>query len=244
MRKAIEILSLELKTLVRSKTLALLLVASVGWVLAFPHVMRGDGTPEGARELCLHYSLGGVFFLLVAALLASATGSIARERTAKRLQLTLVRPVRYFSVALGKILAHVAVGALVLAVACLTLALGTDLAKPCSHVLSPILPSPREAAKVMYEKFLRDPNAPDELKRTKKSVMLRIMENRAIDQYQTIPTNTTAYWRFVGRGFRRDRRTLPCACASPISMRCARMPSGCSPSGRTAASSATSPSPC
>ena len=127
----------------------MLTVAAVAWMVAFPRLARGDGTAEGLRELTIHFSLGGVFALLVVALLASATGSVACERAAKRLQLTLVRPVLYAAVALGKIAAHTVAGAFVLAVACAVLALQADLRVPCRHVLSPTLPSPREEARAM-----------------------------------------------------------------------------------------------
>ena len=187
---------LEFTGFVRSKALALLVAASALWMLGLPFVMKGDGTADGARELYIHYSLGGVFALLVIALLASATGSLAREREAKRLQLTLVRPVRYTLIVLGKILAHVAAGALVLAVACMALAVKTDLSRPCNHVLSPILPSPREEAKAMYESYMKDPETPEAVKRTKKEIVLRLLENRAVDRYETIQTNATATWRF------------------------------------------------
>ena len=187
---------LEFTGFVRSKALALLIAASVLWMFALPFVMKGDGTADGARELYVHYSLGGVFVLLVVALLASATGSLAREREAKRLQLTLVRPVRYMLIVLGKILAHVAVGALVLAIACGTLAFKTDLGRPCNHVLSPILPTPREEAKAMYESYMRDPETPEAVKRTKKEIVLRLLENRAVDRYEAIRTNATATWKF------------------------------------------------
>ena len=191
---------LEFTGLVRSKALALLAAASVVWMLVLPLVMRGDGTADGARELYVHYSLGGVFALLVVSLLASATGSLAREREAKRLQLTLVRPVRYTLIVLGKILAHVAAGALVLAIACGVLAFKTDLKRPCNHVLSPILPTPREEAKVMYESYMKDPSTPEAVKRTKKAIVLRLLENRAVDRYEAIQTNETATWRFGGLG--------------------------------------------
>ena len=158
---------LEFTGFVRSKTLALLLAASVLWMFGLPYVLKGDGTAEGARELYVHFSLGGVFTLLVIALLASATGSLAREREAKRLQLTLVRPVRHALIVLGKILAHVAVGAVVLALACGILALRTDVGRPCNHVLSPILPTPREEAKAMYESYMKDPETPEAVRRTK-----------------------------------------------------------------------------
>ena len=187
---------LEFTGFVRSKALALLIAASVAWMLVLPLVMRGDGTADGARELYVHFSLGGVFALLVISLLASATGSLAREREAKRLQLTLVRPVRYTLIVFGKILAHVAVGALVLAVACGTLAFKADLGRACNHVLSPILPSPREEAKVMYEAYMKDPQTPEAVKRTKKEIVLRLLENRAVDRYETIQANATAMWKF------------------------------------------------
>ena len=187
---------LEFTGFVRSKALALLVAASALWMLGLPFVMKGDGTADGARELYIHYSLGGVFTLLVIALLASATGSLAREREAKRLQLTLVRPVRYALIVLGKILAHVAAGALVLAVACTLLAVKTDLAHPCNHVLSPILPSAYEEAKVMYEKYMADPETPEAVKRTKKEIVIRLLANRAVDRYETIRTNETATWKF------------------------------------------------
>ena len=187
---------LELTGFVRSKALALLVAASVLWMVGLPFVMKGDGTADGARELYVHYSLGGVFTLLVIALLASATGSLAREREAKRLQLTLVRPVRYTLIVLGKILAHVAAGALVLAVACAALAFKADLARPCNHVLSPVLPSPREEAQVMYESYMKDPETPVAVKRAKKEIVLRLLANRAVDRYETIQTNATATWKF------------------------------------------------
>ena len=189
---------LEFTGFVRSKALALLVAASVVWMLGLPFVMKGDGTADGARELYVHYSLGGVFTLLVVALLASATGSLAREREAKRLQLTLVRPVRYTVVVLGKIFAHVAVGALVLALACGVLAFKTDLKRPCNHVLSPILPTPREEAKQMYESYMKDPNTPEQVKKTKKEIVLRLLENRAVDRYEAIETNATMTWKFGG----------------------------------------------
>ena len=202
------IFSLEFTSLVRSKTLVLLTVASVGWMLALPYIARGDGTEAGARELYIHYSLGGVFVLLVVTLLASATGAIASERAAKRLQLTMVRPVRYFAIALGKILALVAAGAIVLAVSVGVLACRADLSRRCNHVLSPILPSPREEAKAMYESYMKDPETPEAVKRTKKEIVVRLLTQRAVDHYQTVETNATTSWRFGLSDLGEDIRAL------------------------------------
>ena len=98
MREFLAIVWLELTALVRTRTVAMLGVAAVAWMAVFPHLVKGDGTEEGVRELTIHFSLGGVFALLVVALLASATASVAKERAERRLQLTMVRPVRYFAV--------------------------------------------------------------------------------------------------------------------------------------------------
>ena len=194
------IFSLEFTAAVRSRTLLLLLVASLAWMLAAPFVFVGDGTAEGARSLVVHYSLGGVAALLAVALLASATGSIASEREARRLQLTLVRPVRYSVVALAKMAALVSLGALVLAVATAIEACRTDLARPCRHVLSPVMPTPREEALAMYDAFMKDPNTPVAARRAKKSVVLRLLAQRSLDRYDTIAGGSIARWNFKTGG--------------------------------------------
>jgi uncharacterized membrane protein YidH (DUF202 family) len=200
MRAFLEVVRLELKALSRSKTVLFLLVASVAWMLAFPHLVRGDGTVAGARELDVHFSLGGVFALLVVSLLASATGSLARERAEKRLQLTLVRPVARLALVLGKALAHVLVGAFVLAVSCGVLAARTDLSRPCSHVLSPVLPPVRESAERMYALYMASTNTPARIRHAPKAAVMRLLENKENDRYVTIPTNGVARWRFAAPG--------------------------------------------
>lgn len=187
---------LELIALIRSKTLALLALVSSVWMVVFPYIVKGDGTYEGARELYIRFSLGGVFSLLVVSLLSSATGSIANERLSKRLDLTLVRPVRFVSIALGKILAHVVIGSFVLALACVILLCNVDFKRQCSHLYSPILPTAQEEAKMMYDVFINSPETPEPVKKAKKSTVLRILEQRARDHYQTIATNSLAVWRF------------------------------------------------
>ncbi len=191
---------LEFVSLGRSWTLALLTIASAGWMVALPHLVKGDGTAEGARELYIHFSLGGVFLLLVVALLATATGTLAREREAGRLQLTLVRPVSLWIVALGKVAALVSAGALVLAMAGAILAATTDLGRPCNHVLSPILISPREEARAMYELYMADTNTPQAVRAADKSAVLRLLEAKALDHYQAIEAGAFARWRFPTEG--------------------------------------------
>ena len=192
--------SLEFLALIRSRALLLLILASLAWMFAAPYILVGDGTPEGARQMLLKYSLGGVATLLSITLLAAATGSIARERAAKRLQLTLVRPVHFLTIAFAKTAALVTCGALVLALACLVALAHEDPTRPCRHVLLPILPSPRVEAEDMYKSYMESPDTPDAVKKAKKEVVIRLLTRRAIDHYQTIPTNSTASWSFPIRG--------------------------------------------
>lgn len=202
MRAFLEIVGLEIRSLVRSRTAALLLAACVGWMFALPHIVVGDGTAEGLRELSVRYSLGGAFVLTLVSLLASACGSVARERTEKRLMLTLVRPARHTLVALGKVVAHVALGAAVIGVSALILLFREDASRPCSHVLSPIMPTPAEEAASAYEDYMKSPRTPESIKRADKAAVIRLLEQRAIDRYETIGTNETAVWRFSEGGER------------------------------------------
>ena len=103
------IFCLEVTALVRSWTALILLLASLGWLFAAKYLLVTDSTEEGAREMVVRYGLGGVFALLVVSVLSIATGCIASERGAKRLQLTQVRPVSPFAIAWGKFLALSAV---------------------------------------------------------------------------------------------------------------------------------------
>jgi hypothetical protein len=198
MKAFFSIFRLEIAHLTRSFALPLLAVAAVAWMFAVPQVITGDGTVDGAREVYLRYGLGGVFALTLVSLLASASGSFARERAEKRLQLTLVRPVPYALVAFAKCTALTFAGALVLALACVSsLAMpGSDAKRGCYHVLRPSLPSPREEARAMYDEYMKDPDTPEEVKKASKSTVLRLLEFRAVDHYQTIDTNKVVAWKF------------------------------------------------
>lgn len=191
-----QIVALELRAVVRSRSLAMLLVASVAWMFAMPYLVKSDGTVEGAREMFVHYSLGGVFAILVVSLVAAAAGTVAKDRAAKRLQLTLVRPVRYFSVAFGRFVALTATGALVLAVAAAIMLFRTDPSAPCDHVLSPVMESPRQEALRMYDVYMASPDTPKEVKEAKKEDIVRILTQKAWEHYQSVATNDFAAWEF------------------------------------------------
>lgn len=196
MKGLFAIFTLEFRALVRSRALAILLGLSVLWMFVMPFVVKSDGSDEGARQMYVEYALGGVFALTLVALTASAAGTLAKDRTGRRLALTLVRPVASCTVALGRIAALSFGGAAVLAVATGILALRSDLRRPCDHVLSPLMESPRTEAERMYEVFLHDPDTPKEVLEAKREDVVRILTQRAAEHYQSIPTNATASWSF------------------------------------------------
>lgn len=199
MTSLLRIFFLELTALIRSWTAAILLVLSLGWLFLADRFLVTDATAEGHREMVIRYGLGGVFTLLIISLLAAATGAIASEREARRLQLTQVRPVSGFSIALGKILALSVVGAVILAVSCATVAFSSEFrGRRCNHVLRPKLITPREEAEKMYDYYMNAPDTPAQIKKAKRSVILRILEQRARDNYQSVQTNETAVWEFPG----------------------------------------------
>ena len=190
---------LEAVSLIRSWTALMLLVASLGWMFAANFILVTDATDEGKREMLVLYGLGGVFALLIVAVLAAATGTIAAERESKRLQLTQVRPVSSFAIAWGKFLALIAVAAAILAFPCVTLLASSEFSgRSCNHVYRPLLESPKEEALKMYDVYMADPETPPLVKKAKKPVVLRILEQRAKDHYQTVQTNETASWAFPG----------------------------------------------
>lgn len=190
------IFSLELSGLWRARTLPILLLVAVAWMLFSPAILKGDGTLEGTRELYLRFSLGGVFTILLLTSVFAATASISKEREAKRLQLTMVRPVRYWVIALAKSLALTLAGFLVLSVAATIAAVKVDTGLKCNHVLSPKLESPQAEAERMYKSYMEDPTTAPEIKKASRKLILRILTQRAIDHFQTIDTKGEAEWTF------------------------------------------------
>lgn len=197
MRSFFEIFLLELRSLVRSRSAFILFFLSMLWMfVVLPMCQTSDGTEQGERILYVKYSLWGVFAMTAISAAATAAGSLAKERASGRLQLSLVRPVALCKLALGRFAAILTVSSAVLALAGLAVLPRAGAARPCSRVLSPIMESPREEAEKMYHVFMNDPDTPEDVKKTDKALLVKILTQRARDHYQTIPTNTVAEWEF------------------------------------------------
>ena len=60
----------------------------------------------------------------------------------------------------------------------------------------------------MYESYMKDPETPEAVKKTKKEIVLRLLESRAVDRYEAIATNACASWRFGGWEGERGEKNL------------------------------------
>lgn len=192
-----EIFRLEWRALVRSRAFALMLVASVAWMFAVPHLVKDDGTAAGAFELNVRYSIGVVFALVLVSLASSAAGSLSKEREARRLQLTLVRPVRHFVVALARMFALVSAGAVILGVSSAVLVAQVGVGRECDHVLAPVMESPKAEADRLFDEYMEKyPDFREKVKSQGEREVRLYLVQYVKDQLQTVATNETASWRF------------------------------------------------
>ena len=211
-----QIFLLELRAAVRGWMLPLLAAAVAAWTLGLPYLLSGDGTPAGEYQLYVRYALGGACCLLAVALGAAAAGSLAKDRQARRLAQTAVRPVPFPVIALGRWAALTLAGALVLALACALVPLrlafyphtfpaadgtraeiGFSLARPCHHVLAPVFEhTPREEALAAYEAYLRDPATSNATAQVARRVALDILTQRAEERFEVVGAGTSVEWPF------------------------------------------------
>ena len=193
---------LEFRRFFRSKAFALLIIASTAWMILLPFILKSDGTAEGAREIYMRYSLGGVFALSAIALASSAASSLAREREEKRLQLSMIRPVSLAYLALARIAALVFIGAITLFVSSSILAFKTrGTWRNCWHVLDPVLESASEEAEKEYARYMADPDLPEEIRKSDKAVLIRLLTRHAFERYEAIPPGGKGGWFFDAAKF-------------------------------------------
>ena len=185
------------RSLLRSRAFWLLLAAvgAVHWFV--PGLVRSDGTDAGALEMYVRGMVGGVAAVVLLSVLAIACGLLAREREARRLPLSLVRPASAFAVLLGEWCALVAASAGALA---FSLALLAAFPPPsaanarCSRHYAPALPPPEVSAAAMLERYLADPATPDEIKKASRRTVLDILAAKESDRYEVVRPGEAVSW--------------------------------------------------
>lgn len=197
MRGLFEIMRLEWRAAVRSRAFYLLLFASVGWTVLLPYLLQDDGTDAGSRELFVRYALGGVFSLLAVSLATMASGSLARERAARRLALALVRPVTRLGVVMGRVMAWGFVGALVLIVSGLVLMVRVGPGRLCYREFAPQFAlTPQAEAERAYEKLQANPAAQKDLLEVPRADVIRLLSRNAMERTRSIAVGTNVVWTF------------------------------------------------
>jgi hypothetical protein len=195
---------LAVRASLRTKVVASLLALLAVCVAVLPHVVKGDGTPEGELHILLSYTLGFAFGLLCLATLWAACALFAAEIDSERMSLSAVKPVRPAEFWIGKWLALLVLNAAALAavyagvyaqVAWRVRQSGWEESeRPVSRrVARPVLPTPREEAlqtlALMREKGLVP-------KGLSERAILRALEEKAQDKYDVINPGERAAWRF------------------------------------------------
>jgi hypothetical protein len=161
-QRLLAIALLAMRTALRSRMVAVLLVLLAGCVLGLPRVLRGDGTPTGDLDILLQITLSACFGVLALTTLWAGCAALATERDSQRLDLTRVKPVHGAELWLGKWLGMLALNALLLAavsvgvraqIALRHAPAGTSFAPllACHQVSRPVLPAPEDEARAALQ---------------------------------------------------------------------------------------------
>ncbi|MBQ7188995.1 MAG: hypothetical protein IJR99_06215 [Kiritimatiellae bacterium] len=207
MRRITAVSALAFRAALRTRTVLALLVLLALVVLALPHVIRGDGTPEGALQIRLVYTLTLSFGILCLVTLWAACSLFSAEIDSARIELTVVKPVTPAQLWYGKWLALVALDALMILLVYggvyaqlrWTIHRGnwSEAQRPASRfVTHPQLPSVQEEARQVYQQWAAEKKLPPKLS---KADVLRELANKAPDRYSIISPGERVSWRFAPR---------------------------------------------
>jgi len=117
MKKTLAIASLTLRTAVRSRVFAVLVVLVLICITGLPFILKSDGTLTGIVQLYLHYALGLTMALLSIAAVWAGCGAFSLEVESHEIQLLVTKPVWSVQLWLGKWLGLMAMNAVLLGLA-------------------------------------------------------------------------------------------------------------------------------
>ncbi|MBU4274182.1 MAG: ABC transporter permease [Verrucomicrobia bacterium] len=115
MNRILAIAGLTLRSAVRSKVFALLVILVMGGILGLPLIMKSDGTLAGQVQLFLQYTLGLAVALLSVMAVWAGAGAVSLEVEGRQIQLVAVKPVGALELWLGKWLGLMVINIVLLA---------------------------------------------------------------------------------------------------------------------------------
>ena len=193
----IQSFSLQWRAMWRTGTLPFCAAAAVLAVVAAPHIARGDGTAAGARQVLAQLALGGAFSVVAVVSLVAACGAFADERAAKRLALTVTRPVPLCGVWLGKFAAILSAAAVSLSAAAVALFCVAEAGGDCVRLMPPVMPTVAEESLAEYERFMAAPETPAEIKKQPKAAVVKELMKRMGERYDAVRPGETMTWSFM-----------------------------------------------
>lgn len=201
MRAFYQILKLELISAIRSKTMLVFAIASTLWMILGRYLLKGEAS--GMYQLSVRYLLGLLFSLVLISLGAAAAGALSSDRVNKRLQLSMIRPVPHFVIAMARSVAITLIGSLVLLFALVVLWAFEGRDKSCARVYSPKVEEPRKAAEEAFRKMIEAPDAKSKDLKAKvaefgEEPFIKYLEDYIRDEYVIVQPNTTESWVFDG----------------------------------------------
>ena len=188
------VMLLALKASTRTRVVVFLMLLQVICVLALPRAVKGDGTPAGDLEILLTYTLGFSFAIQALATLWASCSLFAGEISSLRIQMTVVKPVGYAVLWLGRWFSLLLLNAFVLAVVYMLVYLqirgaehrgrwSSDVIPASRFLARPILPTPEEAALTMFNHMKETDSLPEKLSEAE---VLEALEEQERERYDII----------------------------------------------------------
>ncbi len=188
------VMALALKASTRTRVIIFLVLLQVICALTLPRAVKGDGTPAGELEILLTYTLGFSFAIQVLATLWAACSLFAGEIKAQRIQMTVVKPVGFAVLWLGRWLSLLVLNAIILVIVYLLVYLqirvaehrgswSADVIPRAHHVARPNLPSPLAAATIILKHMKATDAMPEKLSEAE---VLSELEEQERERYDII----------------------------------------------------------
>jgi len=188
------VMLLALRASFRARVVSFLLLVQLVCALTLPSVVKGDGTPAGDLEILLTYTLGFCFAIQALATLWAACSLFASEIASLRIQMSVVKPISFTAMWLGRWFALLLLNGLLLIVVYLMVygrvrltqhekGWPDDVIPASMHLSRPLLLTPEEEALHIFNRMKLADELPKNLSRKQ---ILTTLTEQARERYDVI----------------------------------------------------------
>jgi len=197
LRAIAAIATLSIRAAIRSRMVMMLLIALAAGVFGLPRLMIGNASAAGAMQVQLRYTLMFAGAVLGMATLWASAAALGAEVDNRRFELTAVKPVRPLVLWLGRWLGILLLDALLLTAVMLTVRvqLGVNAtALPASRAVArPVLLSPEDEARRVFENLRRNGQLPDNMS---SNAVMRQLIRECGNRYEVVRPAEKIHWQF------------------------------------------------